>query len=80
MRLAELVGGPLDGETVEITATARLIEVDLGGGTFASYFLSAAGRWHYKEAKRAPTKVTERCELPPGGPEACIETPRSVPR
>jgi hypothetical protein len=67
MRLAELVGGPLHGETVQITATVRDIDVDLGDGTFATYSRCAAGYWQYKGAKRAPaTKVTQRRELPPG--------------
>ncbi len=46
-RLAELVGGPLHGEVVQIVATTRVIEIDLGDGTFGSYVQGRNGSWHY---------------------------------
>ncbi len=46
-RLAELVGGPLDGETVEIVATTRVIEIELRDGTFGSYLEDRNGIWNY---------------------------------
>ncbi len=57
MSLVQLIGGPLHGETVKIGATTRLIEVDLGDGTFASYSPSTEGYWHYDGVKCAPTPI-----------------------
>ena len=52
MLLAELIGGPAHGETVEISSSTQVIDVDLGDGTFASYSVSAAGYWRYSSPKR----------------------------
>lgn len=44
---AQLVGGPLHGETLRVPARIGVIDLHLGDGTYASYVLSAGGRWQY---------------------------------
>ena len=39
----QLVGGPLDGETVKVSKFTQTIELELGNGTVAEYRLSASG-------------------------------------
>ncbi len=52
MAIANLVGGPFDGETLEVPATARTIDVHRCDGTYASYVPTRAGSWHYVGASR----------------------------
>ena len=63
-RLAELVGGPLHGEIVEIVATTRVIEIELRDGGFASYLAGRNGTWQYAGTGPWPpvTTAPRRCD------------------
>ncbi len=60
MPIVKLVGGPYDGETVEVTAAARAIDVHRDDGSFASYAPSEAGTWKYAGSSRPMRAETAR--------------------
>jgi hypothetical protein len=64
MLLAQLIDGPLHGETIEVGASTKIIEVDLGDGTFGSYSENGAGYWQYGGAKRVGETGNRRVSIP----------------
>ncbi len=57
---AQLVGGPLHGETVPVPARIGLIDLHLGDGTYASYLLTPSGRWQYTGIKPSTAAARSR--------------------
>jgi hypothetical protein len=64
MPFAELIDGPLHGQAIEVAASTKLIEVDLGNGAFASYSKNAAGHWQYGGARVPATTGSRRASIP----------------
>ncbi len=66
MVIAKLIGGPYDGETVEVAAAVRAIDVHRGDGGFSSYVPTRDGTWHYVGTSR-PSRTSTAVLSPDSG-------------